>query len=641
MNELSGAKPPGDRARDSTTLCDLRDEPIYVLLDNSLDDPDTPASILFVNPRRVVACDHPDQIDEGLEEVSRAQAAGYFAAGWLAYEVGYYLEPVLSRLAPPRDRTSPALFWFGIFDEPIRLTRREVDELLSPADAASPLDYWMSSPLPNVEEADYCRVISRIKRHIRAGDTYQINYTFTLDFSMQGNPTSLYRDLRQNQHVKYGSLIRMGDRSLVSLSPELFFKRQGSSVVCKPMKGTVARGRTATEDARNAQFLHLDEKNRAENVMIVDLLRNDLGKIAKPGSVRVDPLFEVERYETLFQLTSTVHAELQDGCSFREMVHQLFPCGSITGAPKIRTMELIRELEREPRGVYTGSIGYCAPNGDMGFNVAIRTLEIESANGRGRMGIGSGIVHDSDDKTEYLECLLKARFLESAQHDFDLIETILWHPDRGFWLLEQHLARLESSARHFSFRYVRQALLDLLDAERATLASTPARIRVLLSDGGKLTIASRDELADNPPGKGHLAVSPLTVDPANPFLHHKTTNRGRYDEERQRCELAYGAFEVLFTNTRGELTEGSRTNLFLEVAGTLSTPPLSCGVLPGTFRQHLLETRPEWVEERILTVNDLRTADTIFVGNSVRGLMEVSIAEDGCRDQDVAAGGER
>ena len=596
--------------------------------------------MLFVNPRRIVSCDHPDQIDESLEEISRAQAAGYFAAGWLGYELGYYLEPVLSRLAPPRDRTSPALFWFGIFDEPIRLTGREVDELLSPTDAAFPIDYSMGCPVPNVREADYCRIISRIKRHIRTGDTYQINYTFKLDFSMQGNPISLYRDLRQNQHVTYGSLIRMGDRSLVSLSPELFFRRQGSSVMCKPMKGTVARGRTATEDASNAEFLSKDEKTRAENVMIVDLLRNDLGKIAKPGSVRVDPLFEVERYETLFQLTSSVHADLQDDRSFREMVRQLFPCGSITGAPKIRTMELTRELEREPRGVYTGSIGYCAPDGDMSFNVAIRTLEIDSAKGRGRMGIGSGIVYDSDDKAEYGECLLKARFLESAERDFDLIETILWQPRLGFWLLEEHLARLESSARHFGFRYVRRAFLDLLDVERARLGSTPTRIRVLLSDCGKLTISSRDEVADNPRGTGRLAVSPLEVDPENPFLRHKTTNRGRYDEERQRCELESGASEVLFRNRRGELTEGSRTNLFVKVADKLYTPPLSCGVLPGTFRQRLLESRPEWVEERILTLDDLRTADTIFVGNSVRGLIELSIAEGGCRGHDVALGGE-
>ncbi len=640
MNQISGAKARGHRARANTNLCDLRDEHIYVLLDNSLDDPNTPVSMLFVNPRRIVSCDHPDQIDELLEEVSRAQAAGFFVAGWLGYELGYYLEPVLTSLAPPRDRTSPALFWFGIFDAPIRLTGRDVDGLLSPTDAVFPIDYSMGCPVPNVGEVDYCRIISRIKRHIRAGDTYQVNYTFKLDFSMQGSPISLYRDLRRNQHVKYGSLIHMGDRWLVSLSPELFFSREGSSVLCKPMKGTIARGRTATEDASNAEFLSRDDKTRAENVMIVDLLRNDLGKIAKPGSVRVDPLFEVERYETLFQLTSSVHADLQDDCSFREMVRQLFPCGSITGAPKIRTMELTRELEREPRGVYTGSIGYCAPDGDMSFNVAIRTLEIDSVKGRGRMGIGSGIVYDSDDKAEYGECLLKARFLESAERDFDLIETILWQPRLGFWLLEEHLARLESSARHFGFRYVRRAFLDLLDAERARLGPTPTRIRVLLSDCGKLTISSRDEVAHNPRGTGRLAVSPLKVDPENPFLRHKTTNRGRYDEERQRCELESGASEVLFRNRRGELTEGSRTNLFLKVADKLYTPPLSCGVLPGTFRQRLLESRPGWVEERILTLDDLRTADTIFVGNSVRGLIELSIAESGCRGQDVAAGGE-
>ena len=304
-------------------------------------------------------------------------------------------------------------------------------------------------------------------------------------------------------------------------------------------------------------------------------------------------------------------------------------------------MELTRELEREPRGVYTGSIGYCAPDGDMSFNVAIRTLEIDSVKGRGRMGIGSGIVYDSDDKAEYGECLLKARFLESAERDFDLIETILWQPRLGFWLLEEHLARLESSARHFGFRYVRRAFLDLLDAERARLGPTPTRIRVLLSDCGKLTISSRDEVAHNPRGTGRPGACPRSklILKTPSFATRRRTAAGTmksvsvvsWSPAPPRCS---------FRNRRGELTEGSRTNLFLKVADKLYTPPLSCGVLPGTFRQRLLESRPGWVEERILTLDDLRTADTIFVGNSVRGLIELSIAESGCRGQDVAAGGE-
>ena len=386
------------------------------------------------------------------------------------------------------------------------------------------------------------------------------------------------------------------------------------------MKGTAPRGRTPREDARLKTWLTVDEKQRAENLMIVDLLRNDLGRIAKIGSVEVTDLFTVETYRTVHQMTSGITAELRADMGLKDMLKALFPCGSVTGAPKVRAMEIIRELEAYPRGVYTGAIGHIAPNGDGQFNVAIRTLFID-AGGAGEMGIGSGVVSDSKVDAEFEECLLKAQFFTKADAPFELIETIRWERGIGFHLLERHLVRLQSSATHFGYPFERGKVLAALSAEVEKLDGDVHMVRLLLAEDGTITVTStRIEL----PSKDtvwRFAISDQRVDEKDALFFHKTTRRQFFDREMERQKALTGCDEVVFLNKKGELTEGTRTNLFIELDGRLFTPALPCGLLPGTLREELIDLPRAAASEAILTLADLTLADRIYLGNSVRGLI--------------------
>ncbi len=383
------------------------------------------------------------------------------------------------------------------------------------------------------------------------------------------------------------------------------------------MKGTMPRGLDSAEDAEAILRLQHDEKNCSEHVMIVDLLRNDLGRICTSGSVHVDDLFSVERYETLLQMTSTIAGTLRPNTSFYDIFRAMFPCGSITGAPKIRTMQIIRELEPHPRGIYTGAIGFIAPNRSATFSVAIRTLVLR--NNHAHMGVGGGIVADSIPEDEHRECLLKASFLTRSHHPFQLIETLLW--DREFFLLSPHLDRLESSARYFNFAFDRSAIESQLQALALTFKPGGRhRVRQLLHPDGTLTLAHAPLLDE--PSPIRVKLSSERTSSTDVFLRHKTTHRQLYDQQYAAAR-AEGFDEVLFLNDRGELTEGAISNLFLEHSGQLLTPPLASGVLPGIMRRHLLETRPT-AHERILTLDDLHTADAIFLCNSVRGIRKVT-----------------
>ncbi|MBE9552496.1 MAG: chorismate-binding protein, partial [Proteobacteria bacterium] len=364
-------------------------------------------------------------------------------------------------------------------------------------------------------------------------------------------------------------------------------------------------------------WLRADEKSRAENLMITDLLRNDLSRIALIGSVRVPDLFTVETYPTVHQMTSTVEARLRPGVSFREIVQGLFPCGSVTGAPKIRAMEIIRELETRSRGAYTGSVGMVAPNGDLRFNVAIRTLFVGDG-GEGEMGIGSGIVHDSDPAAEYEECLLKARFLTAPHEGFQLIETMRWSRTDGFYLLERHLDRLENSAGFFGISCDTGAVRALL-ADCVRGLTGKHRVRLLLDQGGGASATATAITLPDPPAAVRYAIAGQPIDSRDRHRYHKTTRREVLDKERDRLAAETGCDEVLFVNERGELTEGSYCNVFVEKGGWLLTPPLSCGLLDGTLRRELLETGGQ-VEERVLYPRDLDEADAVWLGNSVRGL---------------------
>jgi para-aminobenzoate synthetase/4-amino-4-deoxychorismate lyase len=591
----------------------------FILLDDSLTATAPGAAggtLLFERPERVIAVHHPSEVEAGLDAVSEGLARGLHAAGFFAYELGYCLEPKLHGLLP-EDRRQP-LIWIGLFREPVRFTDAETRGWL---DANGALERSTISDLQlSWTREQYRTAFGEVQDYIAAGDVYQINLTLKYRFAFTGHPVALYAALRRKQRVEYGALIGAGDFHVLSLSPELFFRREGKHVTSRPMKGTAPRGRTPREDARLKTWLTVDEKQRAENLMIVDLLRNDLGRIAKIGSVEVTDLFTVETYRTVHQMTSGITAELRADMGLKDMLRALFPCGSVTGAPKVRAMEIIRELEAYPRGVYTGAIGHIAPNGDSQFNVAIRTLLID-AGGTGEMGIGSGVVSDSKVDAEFEECLLKAQFLTKADAPFELIETIRWQRGIGFHLLERHLVRLQSSATHFGYPFERGKVLAALSAEVEKLDGDVHMVRLLLAEDGAITVTStRIEL----PSKDtvwRFAISDSRVDEKDPLFFHKTTRRQFYDQELERQKALTGCDEVVFLNKKGELTEGTRTNLFIELDGRLFTPALPCGLLPGTLREELIDLPRAAASEAILTLADLTRADRIYLGNSVRGLI--------------------
>ncbi len=583
----------------------------FVLIDDSLSPGGS--AWLFENPVEIIACDDPAGVYEALDRIAGAGSRGLYAAGFMAYELGYLLE---TRLAPlmPAERRQP-LIWMGLFGEPLRLDRDGIMRFLDAQ--AGNNSHAVEGRGQTVEREQYLDAIKRVRDYIAAGDVYQINFTFHHRFRLTGDPVSLYRDLRRRQPVAHGALLRGPDWHLLSLSPELFVENRDGRAVTRPMKGTAQRGATPAEDADIAAWLRADPKSRAENLMITDLLRNDLSRVALIGSVRVPDLFTVETYPTVHQMTSTVEARLRPGMGFRDIVERLFPCGSVTGAPKIRAMEIIHELETGSRGAYTGSVGMVAPNGDLRFNVAIRTLFV-GAGGDGEMGIGSGIVHDSDPAAEYEECLLKARFLTAEHEGFQLIETMRWSRGDGFYLLEEHMERLESSARFFGIPCDSSTVRALL-ALCVRGMNGKQRVRLLLDQGGRASATATAVTLPDPPPAVSYALATRPVDSRDRHRYHKTTRREVLDEERERLAAETGCDEVLFVNERGELTEGSYTNLFVEKGGWLLTPPLSCGLLDGTLRRELLETGGQ-VEERVLYPRDLEEADAVWLGNSVRGL---------------------
>ncbi len=574
---------------------------------------------------------------------------GFFLAGYVGYEFGYMLEPILAKSFRPRlpsrnSRGSLPLADLGVFNKPQIYDHQ--------AESFTGEGSWRSDDGPdpgatfaidnlrlNLERAQYLEAINRIKSYIEAGDTYQVNYTLKLLFDFSGSVSEFYRHLRRNQSVSYSGLIKNGETTILTFSPELFFRKKGNQINVRPMKGTMLRGRTIAEDREYADFLHHDIKNRSENVMIVDLLRNDLGRLSRMGGVSVQSLYDVETYETLHQMTSSIRGEVNRPVSLEEMFKALFPCGSVTGAPKIRTMEIIRELETEDRGVYTGAIGFIAPDGDAVFNVPIRTVVLQG--NKAEMGIGSGIVWDSDPIGEWEECKLKGRFLTTSVPEFKLVETMLWHPAAGYWLLDLHLDRLVESAGYFSYplelEKVREALHELTADFGSTASLKSQRVRLTLSRAGEVEITLSELDENSPPDVEPAAImqqktgkdlprvifSSKNTDSHSVYLFHKTTLRKLYDDERVQAVDEKGYYEVLFVNEKGEVTEGSYTNVFLQRKGRLITPPVSCGLLPGVLRRYLLQQYPELVVEEVLTRSDLEQAEAVYVGNSVRGLVRV------------------
>jgi para-aminobenzoate synthetase/4-amino-4-deoxychorismate lyase len=546
----------------------------------------------------VIAATNWDQVRPAFEALRDAGVRGLHAAGLIAYEAGHALEP---KLAPLRARTDLPLLWFGLFE---RAEEVDAAELLPEPNAA-----WHGSPEPLIERSAYLDAVGRIREHIYAGDIYQANLTFQAELAFAGPPLALYARLRARARAGHGGVVWTGSHWLLSFSPELFFSLAGRQITTRPMKGTALRRRDPAADRAEIEALRADPKQRAENLMIVDLLRNDLSRVSKPGTVEVPNLFAIETYPTLHQMTSTVTSELEDGLDAIDALEALFPCGSITGAPKIRAMEIIAEQEHGRRGAYTGSIGRLAPGGEASFNVAIRTLTIRAGEAVARLGLGAGIVADSRAADEWDECLAKGAFL-AGETGFDLIETMRFDPAEGVIELDRHLARMKRSADALGFRFDRHDARNELQA--ATFRLREERmLRLLLSPSGAVAIEGRP-IPPHPEEPVTVAVATLPVASEDFRLRHKTTDRAFYIEGRQRS----GAFECLFRDADGFFTEGSFTHIFVEDAhGRLLTPPLSRGILPGILRERLIE-EGEAIEA------DLRELPgEFYVGNDVRGLI--------------------
>jgi len=538
--------------------------------------------------------------------LQRLEEDSVWSVAAIDYELGYLLEP---KSAPPGWRSGEApLARFWQFAERLPLTADQAEAWLD--GQAGNAAAGVGGLYPALGEQDYCRAVERIKHLIFSGDCYQVNLTFPLEFEWFGSPLALYARLRQRQPVRYGGFVGDAAQGLVSLSPELFLERQGERLVTRPMKGTAPRSVPA-EQLRNSQ------KDCAENLMIVDLLRNDLGRIAENGSVVVDRLFDVEAYPTVWQMVSEVSARA-GARRFGEILRALFPCGSITGAPKIRAMQIAAELEGAPRGVYTGALGWIAPDGDFRLNVAIRTLELQ-AEGRGKLGIGSGVVADSLPVAEWQECQLKAGFLRECDPGLQLIET-LRREDGDYPRLAGHLARLRRSAAWLGFFHDEKQVRKLL-AEQPE--SGLWRVRLTLAKDGRLDVQSFP-LGDEPAGRRQALLAPVPMDSMHPLRRHKTTDRALYDEALSVLAGDTQLFDVIFLNERGEVAEGARSNVFVERDGVLLTPPLASGALPGVLRAEMLADGRG--REAVLWPEDL--AGVFWLGNALRGLIPVSLRTD-------------
>ena len=502
------------------------------------------------------------------------------------------------------------MLWFGVFGPPQAVTRAE----LSAAGRAyaGPLHHeW--------DEEAYASRFARVHDYIAAGDIYQANLSFRSRFAFAGDPFALYLRLRDRASAPHGAWLDDGARQILSLSPEQFFAIDAHGrIVARPMKGTAPRGSDELSDARAKAALAASAKDRAENLMIVDLLRNDVGRLALIGSVAVKDLFAVETYPTLHTMVSTVTAQLKPATRVEQIVRALFPCGSVTGAPKIRAMEIIRELEESPRDLYCGAIGHFAPDGSAAFNVAIRTITIED--GQGTLGIGGAVVQDSRADAEYAECLLKARYFDAVRQPIGLIETLRF--DAGFVRLDRHLDRMQASAAFLSLPFDRAAALRSLETAVRD-ASTALRVRLVLDEAGRFE-ATAVPLGDAP-AHWTYALSPHRVDSRDLLLRHKTTWRDLYESQAAAAAKAFGADEALFLNERGELTEGSRSTIFLRRGGRLVTPARTCGLLDGVLRRELLDNGR--AVEAVLTPDDLAAADEVLLGNSLRGLISAVAAQ--------------
>lgn len=602
--------------------------PCFVLLDDAglPQAASEKRSRLYTRFVRQIECIDADQRDAFFGDLERALATGQFVVGLFSYELGAAIHDVNKRAD-----ASSVLATALVFEDCQHLSRAEVDQWLASQLATEvSADYAVSEVVPDLDALAFRSVVDRIHRYIASGDTYQVNFTFPLRLTVHGSPLALYTALRSEQPVPYGAYVVLPDgRSVLSLSPELFVSHQRGHLRAKPMKGTLA-ARGDSSDTDFAAALASSPKNRAENLMIVDLLRNDLGRIARTGSVKVPALFEVQRFGKVLQMTSTIEAQLRTDVTLADIVNAIYPCGSITGAPKRRTMQILQELEMQARGLYTGAIGWFDPpvatgvTGDFMLSVPIRTLLLSASTGsdirQGVMNVGAGIVYDSDAESEYAECLLKARFLTSLSSRFSLIETLQATRESGARYLSFHLARLRASARYFRFDCDPVQISNEVAARCAGLeANTLYRMRLLLHPDGSTDVrAVPMRHWGRSPVRLLIAAQPMQSE--DNFLRHKTTLRRQYDIGWQTAEKN-DAFDTIFLNEKSHLTEGGRSNIFVKLRGLWLTPPISEGVLPGIMRARLLADAVLNASEAVLTLDDVRNAEDVIVCSSLRGAM--------------------
>jgi para-aminobenzoate synthetase/4-amino-4-deoxychorismate lyase len=566
-------------------------------------DPETDGWLNFHRPVEVFSAQTIDGVLPVLARIDKAvEERGLVAVGFVAFEAAPAFDPAF-RVYPPVH--GMPLLSFGLFE---KITEEGEPDFNDPGSYS--VGEWSASQ----KEDDYRRSVGRIRDHIAMGDTYQVNHTFRLRASFEGDPRALFLDLVRSQPSSFAAYLDMGGRVICSASPELFFRLDGDRLVCRPMKGTQRRGWDLESDREFESRLEASPKDRAENAIIVDMVRNDIGRVAEVGSVDVTGSFDIERHPTVYQMTSTVEATTASPVS--EVIAALFPFASVTGAPKVRTMELINEFESDPRGVYTGAIGMIGPGRRARFSVAIRTAMVDRDAGRVEYGVGSGVVWDSRADEEYKECVLKARVLSRSTPDFDLLETMLWDPETGFSLLDRHLDRMAGGAEYFGLQFDRGVVAATLGRRSSTFGASKHRVRLLLASDGSYRIEAMPIAHDATTVRLGLAVSPIAVE--NPFLHFKTTHREVYEtaqRSRPDCD------DVLLWNERGEVTESTIANLVARIDGEMVTPPVRCGLLAGTFRAELLE-RGEIVE-RVIRVDEIPNAEALYLINSVQGWRDV------------------
>lgn len=583
-----------------------KERPPFALLDDAT-WPER-GGLLLEDPLEEIVVHRPADTAGALERLDALVGEGRWVAGYMAYELGYCFEPRLRPLLPPAERP---LLRFLAYERGQRLEAKARDRFLAEcADHGVPA----IDARETLTAEGYRKAFGHVHELIGAGDVYQVNLTFKIRTGPVGPVAALYQSLRERARAGGCALLHFPDEDVLSFSPETFFTVRGRRIQVRPMKGTTSRHPVPGADRERARALQADPKQRAENLMIVDLMRNDLSRICTPGSVEVEDLCTVETYPTYHTMTSTVSGHLSREPSFSGIVPALFPCGSVTGAPKIRAMEIIRETEAEARGIYCGAVGFAAP-GYMSFNVAIRTLSLTDAGGV--LGIGGGIVWDSEADSEFAEARLKARFFTEAPVPFRLIETMRWTPGEGIFLQERHLQRLAASARHFGFRFNRERVLAHVAGVVSRLDCVQ-RVRLTLGLRGDTQV----ETAPLEPtvGEWPFVVSGEPVSSSDWRVHHKTTRREPYDVLERLRQTQPALQEVLLVNERGELTEGCRSNLFLERDGVFLTPPVSSGLLDGCLRREMLDHGPRRTVEAVLRPHDL-SEGTIWFGNALRGLV--------------------